>query len=56
VIGRGGETTIHVMDADGTNGRKLVEGHAMLGAYAPDDKRLGPFFVSWTPTARTSRN
>jgi TolB protein len=40
VIKPGREATLHVMDADGKNVRKLLEGTAALGAYSPDGKRL----------------
>jgi Tol biopolymer transport system component len=40
VIGKGGDTAIHVMNPDGKNPTKLVKGQAMPGAYSPDGKHI----------------
>ena len=40
MFGKGGATTICVMDVDGKNAVELIQGRAMLGAYSPDGKRI----------------
>ena len=48
------KTRLHVMDADGKNGKKLFDSQAMMGAFSPDGKRLVYMAAPEGPHAKPS--